>query len=53
MEGMLGIHGSTGQVWSRNRHGASIQMIEGQEEHGWPVLPGVSLLCRKPGVWMA
>jgi hypothetical protein len=34
IEGMLSVHGSTGQVWYHSWHGAFIQMIEGQEEHG-------------------
>ena len=33
IEGMLSVHGSTGQVWYHTWHGAFIQMIEGQEEH--------------------
>jgi hypothetical protein len=33
IEGMLSVHGSTGQVWYHNWHGGFLQMIEG-EEHG-------------------
>jgi hypothetical protein len=34
IEGMLSIHGQTGQIWYHSWHGAFIQMIEGTEEHG-------------------
>jgi hypothetical protein len=35
IEGMLSVHGGTGQVWYHSWHGAFIQMIEDQEtEHG-------------------
>lgn len=33
IEGMLSVHGGTGQVWYHTWHGAYIQMIEGQEGH--------------------
>ena len=33
IEGMLSVHGTTGQVWYHSWHGAFIQMIEGQDEH--------------------
>jgi hypothetical protein len=34
IEGMLSVHGRTGQVWYHTWHGAFIQMIEEEEEHG-------------------
>jgi hypothetical protein len=34
VEGMLSVHGSTGQVWYHTWHGDYIQMVEGQEGHG-------------------
>jgi hypothetical protein len=33
IEGMLSVHGQTGQIWYHSWHGAFIQMIEGAEEH--------------------
>jgi hypothetical protein len=33
IEGMLSVHGSTGQVWYHSWHGDFVQMIEG-EKHG-------------------
>lgn len=33
IEGMLSVHGGTGQVWYHTWHGAYIQMIEGKEGH--------------------
>jgi hypothetical protein len=34
IEGMLSVHGTTGQVWYHSWHGDFVQMIEGEEEHG-------------------
>jgi hypothetical protein len=34
IEGMLGVHGTTGQVWYHSWHGRFEQMIEAHEEHG-------------------
>ena len=34
IEGMLSVHGTTGQVWYHTWHGVFVQMIEDQEEHG-------------------
>ena len=33
IEGMLSVHGQTGQVWYHTWHGAFIQMLEGHEDH--------------------
>jgi len=33
IEGMLSVHGTTGQVWYHTWHGSFIQMIEGSEHH--------------------
>jgi hypothetical protein len=33
IEGMLSVHGTTGQVWYHTWHGPFIQMIEGSEGH--------------------
>jgi hypothetical protein len=33
IEGMLSVHGTTGQVWYHNWHGSFIQMIEESEGH--------------------
>jgi hypothetical protein len=33
IEGMLSVHGSTGQVWYHSWHGAFVQMIEMGDEH--------------------
>jgi len=32
IEGMLSVHGQTGQIWYHTWHGAFIQMVEGQED---------------------
>jgi len=34
IEGMLSVHGTTGQVWYHSWHGDFVQMIELDEEHG-------------------
>jgi len=34
IEGMLSVHGTTGQVWYHTWHGVFLQMIEGEEEEG-------------------
>ena len=34
IEGMLSVHGTTGQVWVHSWHGDFVQMIEGEKEHG-------------------
>jgi hypothetical protein len=33
IEGMLSVHGATGQVWYHSWHGAFVQMIEMEDEH--------------------
>ena len=33
IEGMLSVHGTTGQVWYHTWHGAFVQMVEGEEGH--------------------
>jgi len=33
IEGMLSVHGTTGQVWYHTWHGPFVQMIEAEEEH--------------------
>jgi len=33
IEGMLSIHGTTGQVWYHTWHGGFVQMIEGEQDH--------------------
>jgi hypothetical protein len=33
IEGMLSVHGTTGQVWYHNWHGAFVQMIEEEDPH--------------------
>ena len=33
IEGMLSVHGTTGQVWYHTWHGSFIQMIEGERDH--------------------
>jgi hypothetical protein len=33
IEGMLSVHGTTGQVWYHTWHGDFVQMIESDEDH--------------------
>jgi hypothetical protein len=33
IEGMLSVHGTTGQVWYHTWHGAFVQMIGGEDQH--------------------